>query len=165
MENCSRDTGDEISSWFLISNELITRKFSQIYFDFKISRSLPPWSRRTAPPRTCPWSAWPPAPPPGPSCRPSPPHWAGNISVSSEEAKYLMISHVSGVEVIVVIIVSDPTVLSQVPVRPWTHLVEDVEVPLPGILTHHARLLQQEVGYLAPGWLTSIKQDLNILSL
>ena len=56
-----------------------------------------------------------------------------------------MMSHVIGVEVIVVIIVSDPTVLFQVLVCPATHLVEDVEISLPRVLHDHTGFFQQEI--------------------
>ena len=45
------------------------------------------------------------------------------------------------------------------------HLVEDVEVPLAGVLVDHAGLLQQEVGDHAAGGLARIKQDLHVLAL
>ena len=54
-------------------------------------------------------------------------------------------SHVIGVEVIVVIIVSDPTVVSQVLVRAAAQLVEDVEISLPRVLADHPRFFQQEI--------------------
>ena len=38
-----------------------------------------------------------------------------------------------------------------------------MEIPLSRVLGDHSRLLQQEVGYLAPSWLTRVEEDLNIL--
>ena len=45
------------------------------------------------------------------------------------------------------------------------HLVEDVEVPLAGVLVDHAGLLQQEVGDHAAGGLARVKQDFHVLAL
>ena len=71
-------------------------------------------------------------------------------------------SHVIGVEVIVVIIVSDPTVLSQVLICPTTQLVEDVEISLPRVLADHSGFLQQEIGYFSPSGLAGVEEDFNI---
>lgn len=50
--------------------------------------------------------------------------------------------------------------------RPPPYLVVDVEVPLALVLAHHARLLQQEVGDLAPvGFSTPAELDLKVFSL
>ena len=62
-----------------------------------------------------------------------------------DERECFDISHVSRVEVIVVIKLSDPTVFSQAAARPRTHLIEDVEIPLSRVLADHSGLLQQEV--------------------
>ena len=45
------------------------------------------------------------------------------------------------------------------------HLVEDVEVPLAGVLVDHAGLLQQEVGDHAARGLARVKQNLHVLAL
>ena len=45
------------------------------------------------------------------------------------------------------------------------HLVEDVEVPLAGVLVDHAGLLQQEVGDHAARGLARVKQDFHVLAL
>ena len=56
-----------------------------------------------------------------------------------------MMSHVIGVEVIVVIIVSDPTVVSKALISAAAHLVENVEISLPGVLADDPGFFQQEI--------------------
>ena len=74
-------------------------------------------------------------------------------------------THISVAEVVVVVSVGDPAVLPQTLISPGNHLVEDVEVPLAGVLVDDTRLLKKKVGNQAPSWLTSIEYNLNILAL
>ena len=74
-------------------------------------------------------------------------------------------SYICGVEVSIIINVSDATVVLDLLVGRQAHLVEDVEVPLPSILADHTGLLQQEIGNLSASWLASIEENLYILAL
>ena len=74
-------------------------------------------------------------------------------------------TYISAAEVVVVVSVGDPAVLPQTLISPGNHLVEDVEVPLAGVLVDNTRLLKKKVGNHAPSWLTSIEYNLSILAL
>ena len=76
----------------------------------------------------------------------------------------LLISHVSGVEVIVVVVVSYPTAVFQTLIRPAAHLIKDVEISLSWVLADHSGLLQQKIRNLPPRGLAGVEKDLNVFA-
>lgn len=58
-----------------------------------------------------------------------------------------------GIKVVVVIRTGDAQRVLGLSINPLNDLVEDVEIPLMGILRHHSRFLEQKVGYFACTWL------------
>ena len=78
---------------------------------------------------------------------------------------YLETTHISAVEIVVVISISYATTILQALVSSSAHLVENVEVSFSWVLHNNPGLLQQEVGYLTSCGLTSIEKNFNIFSL